>query len=62
MSPGGGMNPAFCARQLGHSVSEFLSTYSRWIDGLQDDGQMALMEAGIQGKSPECPQYQQDTP
>lgn len=62
MSPGGGMNPAFCARQLGHSVSEFLSTYSRWIDGLQDDGQMALMEAGIQGMSPECPQDRQDTP
>lgn len=27
-----GMTPAFCAKQLGHSVEMFLTTYSKWID------------------------------
>lgn len=37
MAPGGMMNPAYCARQLGHSVEVFLSTYARWIDNARDD-------------------------
>ncbi|WP_025101829.1 hypothetical protein [Burkholderia sp. A1] len=32
-----GMMPAFCAKQLGHSVEMFLTTYSKWIDGSQKD-------------------------
>ncbi|KGS55144.1 putative phage integrase [Burkholderia pseudomallei MSHR5613] len=28
-----GMTPAFCAKQLDHSVEMFLTTYSKWIDG-----------------------------
>lgn len=39
-----GMAPAFCARQLGHSVEVFLKTYARWIDGAQDDREMARLE------------------
>lgn len=42
-----GMNPAFCARQLGHSVEVFLSTYARWIDGERNGAEMARIEAVI---------------
>lgn len=42
-----GMNPAFCARQLGHSVEVFLSTYARWIDGERSDAEMARLEATL---------------
>ncbi|MBO3031638.1 hypothetical protein J6350_10550 [Burkholderia pseudomallei] len=39
------MTPAFCAKQLGHSVEMFLTTYSKWIDGDQNDLEMALERA-----------------
>lgn len=29
-------NPAWCAKQLGHSVEMFLKTYAKWIDGARD--------------------------
>lgn len=45
-----GMNPAFCAKQLGHDVKVFLSTYARWIDGDADEREMALMEASLGAK------------
>ena len=32
-----GMNHLFCAKQLGHSVEMLLRTYSKWIDGAQND-------------------------
>lgn len=51
MAPGGMMNPAFCARQLGHSVKLFLETYSRWIDGQQDDAEMGRLEI-VPGAAP----------
>ena len=38
------MNPAFAARQLGHSVEVFLSTYAKWIDGERDGAEMARIE------------------
>ncbi|KGX42900.1 putative phage integrase [Burkholderia pseudomallei MSHR3335] len=40
-----GMTPAFCAKQLGHSVEMFPTTYSKWIDGDQNDLEMALERA-----------------
>ena len=46
-----GMTPAFCARQLGHSVEIFLRTYSRWIDGQRDDLEMARLESSFGDKS-----------
>lgn len=46
-----GMTPAFCASQLGHSVEMFLTTYSKWIDGGQNDVEMARLEASL-GKNP----------
>lgn len=45
-----GMTPAFCARQLGHSVEVFLRTYSRWIDGQRDDLEMQRLEATLGDK------------
>lgn len=48
-----GMTPAFCARQLGHSVEMFLRTYSKWLDGEQNDLEMQRLE---QTFSPELPQ------
>lgn len=40
-----GMDPAYCARQLGHSVEIFHSTYAKWIDGGHNAGQRARLEA-----------------
>ena len=31
-----GMNPAFIAAQLGHSIQILLSTYARWISSPND--------------------------
>jgi integrase len=42
-----GMNPAFCAKQLGHDVKVFLGTYSKWIEGDADEREMAALEASI---------------
>ncbi|MGN4188748.1 Arm DNA-binding domain-containing protein [Burkholderia gladioli] len=42
-----GMTPAFCAKQLGHSVEMFLTTYSKWIDGSQNDIEMGRLESAI---------------
>ncbi len=39
-----GMTPAFCAKQLGHSVEMFLTTYSKWVDGSQNDVEMERIE------------------
>jgi integrase len=43
-----GMTPAFCAKQLGHSVEVFLNTYAKWLDGDQDALEMARLEATFQ--------------
>ncbi len=53
-----GMNPAFAARQLGHSVEVFLSTYAKWIDGERDGAEMARIEGvltrALPGKAAEA--------
>jgi integrase len=41
--------PAFCARQLGHTVEMFLRTYAKWIDGSQNDVEMARLENALTG-------------
>lgn len=48
-----GMNHSFCAKQLGHSVEMFQRTYSKWIDGRQDEAEMGRLEATL------CPGYAQ---
>lgn len=42
-----GMTPAFCAKQLGHSVEMFLHTYSKWMDGEQNDLEMSRLESAL---------------
>lgn len=42
-----GMKPAFCAKQLGHSIEMFHRTYARWIDGDRDALEMDRLEATI---------------
>lgn len=42
-----GMRPAFCAKQLGHSVEMFLRTYTKWIDGGQNTLEMNRLEAAL---------------
>ena len=42
-----GLNPAFIAQQLGHSVQMLLSTYARWINSTSDWGELEKLETGI---------------
>jgi integrase len=42
-----GMTPAFCAKQLGHSVEVFLRTYAKWVDGNQNEIEMARLESSL---------------
>ncbi len=44
--------PAWCAKQLGHSIEMFLGTYSKWIDGDQDDREVAGLESWLGGNTP----------
>lgn len=38
-----GVNPAFAAKQMGHSVMMFFQVYSRWIDGAASEAEMAKL-------------------
>jgi integrase len=42
-----GVTPAFCAKQLGHSVEMFLRTYAKWIDGGQNALEKGRLEAAL---------------
>lgn len=42
-----GMRPPFCAKQLGHSVEIFLTTYAKWLDGEHDDLEMGRLEGAL---------------
>lgn len=46
-----GLNPAFIAQQLGHSVQMLLSTYARWINSTSDWGELEKLENGIKSVS-----------
>jgi integrase len=46
-----GANPAFMARQLGHSLEMFFRVYAKWIDGKHDDREMAKIQAAISAAS-----------
>jgi integrase len=39
--------PAWCARQLGHSIQMFLSNYAKWIDGDQNSRELAGLETWL---------------
>jgi len=49
-----GMNSAFCAGQLGHSVAVFHKEYAEWLDGDQNKREMALRENAL--IAPDLPQ------
>lgn len=42
-----GRTPGWCAKQMGHSVEIFHSTYTKWIDGGQDARELAGLEAWL---------------
>lgn len=41
-----GMNPAFIASQLGHSVPVLLSTYAKWLNSTSDWSEMEKLKTG----------------
>lgn len=42
-----GRKPAWCAKQLGHSVEMFLRTYAKWIPGDQDDFESSALDEWV---------------
>lgn len=51
-----GVNPAFLAKQLGHSLKMFFEVYADWIHGDQDDREMTKFEAAIVQVNPDLSQ------
>lgn len=49
-----GSNPAWAAKQLGHSIKMFLETYSRWIDGDDKGKELSKMEQLLQSNNSKC--------
>ena len=50
-----GMNPAFIATQLGHSVQMLLSTYARWINSSTDWSELGKLENSLTVTRKICP-------
>lgn len=50
-----GMNPAFVANQLGHSVQMLLNVYSKWTNGAQDELEMSKLDAPMTPQLPRKP-------
>lgn len=48
-----GVRPAYGARQMGHGIEQFLRTYSKWIDGDQNELEMGKVEAALSGAAGE---------
>jgi len=44
-----GMNPAFIAGQLGHSVQVLLTTYAKWLNSANDWSELAKLEMALIG-------------
>lgn len=42
-----GLNFAFCASQLGHSVVMFTTTYAKWLNGDQDREEIKKLKLGV---------------
>jgi integrase len=47
------MSHSFCAKQLGHSTEMFQRTYSKWIDGQQDNTEMGRLESALSQSYPQ---------
>jgi integrase len=50
-----GLNPAFIAQQLGHSVQMPLPTYARWLNSSSDWSELEKLKIGIRPVSAENP-------
>ncbi|AZC26769.1 integrase, putative [Pseudomonas sessilinigenes] len=50
-----GLNPAFIAQQLGHSMQMLLSTYARWLNSSSDWSELEKLKIGIKSVSAENP-------
>ena len=50
-----GVTPAYAAKQMGHSIEQFLRTYSKWIDGGQNAVEMSKVEGLLSGAAGEIP-------
>jgi integrase len=48
-----GANPTFLAKQLGHSLEMFFNVYADWINGRDDEREMAKIEAVLGRVNPE---------
>lgn len=48
-----GANAAYMAKQMGHSMEMFFKVYADWIDGADDDREMAKIENAIRQFIPE---------
>lgn len=46
-----GLNPAFIAQQLGHSIRMLLSTYARWLNSSSDWSELEKLKIGIKSVS-----------
>jgi integrase len=51
-----GAKPGFMASQLGHGLRMFFTTYAKWLNGTDDDREMAKLEEAIAKNSPGIPQ------
>jgi integrase len=51
-----GANPAFLSKQLGHSLKMFFNVYADWINGNDNDREMAKIEASLHRVNPELTQ------
>lgn len=47
-----GVNPAYMARQMGHSLEVFFKVYADWIDGEGDEREIAKLENAIKKTIP----------
>lgn len=47
-----GRKPAWCAKQMGHSIEMFLRTYSKWISGAEDDREVEGLQAYLDRSGP----------
>jgi len=51
-----GVNPAYMANQLGHSLEMFFKVYAKWITGKQDESEMLKIEGKIGASSQISPE------
>ncbi len=56
-----GVTPAFAAKQMGHTIQMFLTTYAKWIDGGQNAVEMGKLEGAIANSPLALPQESENS-